>query len=105
MTASAAQSPTARPDPAAPPARAAEPRRGGTWAGVVAIVLSTLIFSGLSVYLARTSESDIEADATTHYLMARYAPREPHYFASVWGRPLCTGVYALTAHFGTVDQG
>src|SRR5438309_1172234 len=94
--------PTAAAAPAAVPAAG---RRRAKWAGVTAIVLSCLIFSGLSVYLACNSESDIEADATTHYLMARYAPKEPHYFASVWGRPLCTGVYALTAHLGTVDQG
>lgn len=80
-------------------------RRPARWPGVVAIILSALIFASLSIYLACTSESDIEADATTHYLMARYAPKEPHYFASVWGRPMCTGVYALTAHVGTVDQG
>jgi hypothetical protein len=87
------------------PAAAAARRREAKWASVVALVLACLIFSGLSVYLAYTSESDLEADATTHFLMARYAPHERHYFASVWGRPLCTGVYALTAHLGTVEEG
>ena len=75
------------------------------WTNTAAVVLACAVFSGLSVYLARTSQSDLEADATTHFLIARYAPHEPAYFVGVWGRPLCTGVYALTAHLGNVDQG
>src|SRR4051794_19059968 len=82
--------------------------RGDTrrdWAGIVAIVLAVAIFAGLSIYLAYASESDLEADATTHFLMARYALKVPHYLVSVWGRPLCTWTYALTARIGTVEEG
>src|ERR1700730_6977779 len=75
------------------------------WANILAISLAAAIFAGLSVYLAYTSESDLEADATTHFLNARYALKEYHYLVSVWGRPLCTGAYALAARIGTVDEG
>jgi hypothetical protein len=80
-------------------------RKTRDWPSVVAIVLAVGIFAGLSIYLAYTSESDLEADATTHFLMARYALKEVHYFVSVWGRPLCTGAYALAARIGTVVEG
>jgi hypothetical protein len=71
----------------------------------VAIVWACAIFSTLSVYLAWKSASDLEADATTHYLISRFAFKEPAYFTSVWGRPLCTATYALAAQFSTVDGG
>ena len=75
------------------------------WANLVALVLSCAIFSILSGVLAFKSESDLEADATTHFLFARFALREHHYLVSVWGRPLCTFAYALTARIGTVEEG
>ena len=75
------------------------------WANVVAWVLSCVIFAGLSGVLAFQSDSDLEADATTHFLFARFSLREHHYLVSVWGRPLCTLAYALTARIGTVEQG
>jgi hypothetical protein len=71
----------------------------------IALVLACVIFGALSAYLAVRSESDLEADATTHFLIARFAFREPHQFTSVWGRPLCTATYALPAQIGTVEQG
>src|SRR5438477_12247668 len=75
------------------------------WASPLAIVLACLIFGGLSTYLSYYSDSDLEADATTHFLFARLALVKYHYMASVWGRPLCTAAYALAARIGTVEQG
>ena len=75
------------------------------WASVVALTLACAIFAGLSAFLAVKSESDLEADATTHFLIARFALREHHYIVSVWGRPLCTLAYAFVAWIGTVEQG
>jgi hypothetical protein len=75
------------------------------WANYLALTLGCLIFAGLSAWLAYSSESDLEADATTHFLIARFALREYHYLTSVWGRPLCTIAYAFAARIGTVEQG
>jgi hypothetical protein len=68
----------------------------------VALGVGVLVFAGLSHWGAETSEGFLEADACTHYLFARFALREPHYLASVWGRPLCTGMYAIPAAIGKV---
>src|SRR2546426_586041 len=75
------------------------------WPNRIALIAGCVIFSVLSAYLAYKSDSDLEADATTHFLQARYAFREPHYFTSVWGRPLCTIAYAIPARIGDVEQG
>jgi hypothetical protein len=61
------------------------------------ILLAAGIFAALSVWAAVKSQGFLEADACTHYLYARFAIAEPHYFANVWGRPLCTALYALPA--------
>ena len=87
------------------PLSCAIPTKRQDWTSVIAIVLGCAIFAGLSAYLAVKSDSDLEIDATTHFLFARYAVHEHHYFASVWGRPLCTGTYALVAWIGTPEQG
>ncbi|MGH7214377.1 MAG: hypothetical protein ACREIT_06410 [Tepidisphaeraceae bacterium] len=62
------------------------------------VALSILIFAALSLLCAVTSTGFLEADGCTHYLYARFAFAEPHYFVNVWGRPVCTGVYALPAY-------
>ena len=62
-------------------------------------VMAIAIFAALSVWGAVASPGFLEADAGTHYLYARFAIAEPHYLTNVWGRPLCTGVYALPAHY------
>jgi hypothetical protein len=74
-----------------------------TWLAPVAIAIA--IFASLSIYCAITSEGFLEADSCTHYLFARLALREPHdknlsYLVNVWGRPLCTGIYAVPALIG-----
>src|SRR6266849_224327 len=87
------------------PLTIATPSKTRDCPSIVAIFLAVGIFAGLSIYLAYASESDLEADATTHFLNARYALKEYHYLVSVWGRPLCTGAYALAARIGTVNEG
>jgi len=59
--------------------------------------LAILIFSALSLIASVTSQGFLEADGCTHYLYARFALTEPHYLVNVWGRPLCTALYALPA--------
>src|SRR5688572_18016059 len=61
------------------------------------VALAVVTFSALSLAAGLTSDGFLEADACTHYLYARFALEEPHYFANVWGRPLCTGLYAIPA--------
>src|SRR5690242_14915984 len=62
-----------------------------------AILLSICIFSALSLWAAITSTGFLEADGCTHYLYARFAFQEPHYFVNVWGRPICTAIYSIPA--------
>jgi hypothetical protein len=83
-------------DPALPlsDAAAREPYR---FDALVPAGLAVLIFSGLSLLLAVTSPGFLEADSCTHYLYARFAFAEPHYFVNVWGRPVCTTLYAIPA--------
>jgi hypothetical protein len=66
----------------------------------VPIAIAVALFSAASIYAAITSNEFLEADGITHYLYARFALTEPHYLLNVWGRPLCTALYALPAYFG-----
>jgi hypothetical protein len=61
------------------------------------IVASLLFFALLSLAASVTSEGFLEADGCTHYLYARLAFDEPHYLVNIWGRPVCTAVYAVPA--------
>src|SRR3954462_12502187 len=63
----------------------------------VAIVLIILCFAVLSIAASLASEGFLEADGCTHYLYARFALAEPHYLVNIWGRPVCTALYALPA--------
>ncbi len=70
-----------------------------------AVVLTLAIFTALSITCAITSDGFLEADSCTHYLYARLSLREPvsenlHHLVNVWGRPLCTGLYAIPAAIG-----
>lgn len=56
-----------------------------------------LVFAALSLYEAVTSKGFLEADSCTHYMYARFAFAHPFYFTNVWGRPVCTGLYAIPA--------
>ena len=72
---------------------------------IMAVLLTITIFAALSITCAVTSEGFLEADSCTHYLYARLTLREPvhenlHHLVNVWGRPLCTGLYAIPAAIG-----
>jgi hypothetical protein len=64
------------------------------------ILLAIGIFAALSIASSVTSDGFLEADACTHYLFARFALQEPHFLVNVWGRPVCTGIYAIPAIWG-----
>lgn len=68
----------------------------------LALVLSILVFAALSTWCSIKSVGFLEADAMTHYMFARFSFREWSYFVNVWGRPLCTAVYAIPANFAGV---
>src|SRR3954468_3203331 len=63
----------------------------------VYIAIALLVFIALSLAASVTSEGFLEADGCTHYLYARFAFAEPHYLVNIWGRPICTALYALPA--------
>jgi hypothetical protein len=64
------------------------------------LAIAILIFAALSLVAAITSDGFLEADGCTHYLYARYALLEPHYFVNVWGRPFWTMLYCIPGYFG-----
>jgi hypothetical protein len=62
------------------------------------LLLAALIFSSLSTWAGLTSKGFLEADACTHYQYSRFVWQEPYRLIDVWGRPLCTAIYAIPAH-------
>src|SRR6476620_12066484 len=68
----------------------------------LALLLAILIFAALSTRCSIKSVGFLEADAMTHYMFARFSAREWSSLVNVWGRPLCTAVYALPAIFGGI---
>src|SRR6476661_8858732 len=68
----------------------------------LALLLGILTFAALSTWCSVKSVGFLEADAMTQYMFARFSFREWSYFVNVWGRPLCTGIYAIPANFGGV---
>ena len=73
-----------------------------TYPNRLALLLAILIFAALSTWCSIKSVGFLEADAMTHYMFARFSFREWSYFVNVWGRPLCTAVYAIPANFAGV---
>jgi len=65
-----------------------------------ALVITTLIFSTLSVWMAIASKDFLEADAVTHYLARRFALEQPLHIVGVWSRPLCVLLYCIPSYFG-----
>jgi len=59
-------------------------------------------FAICSVAAAVRSQGFLESDGGMHYLLARHALAEPFYFVDVWGRPFCTGLFAIPATLGGV---
>jgi hypothetical protein len=68
-------------------------------AHLAAILIAIAIFASLSLFEAVKSDGFLEADSCTHYIYARYAFAEHHLFVNIWGRPVCTAVYSVGAHF------
>jgi hypothetical protein len=68
--------------------------------GRAAVAIAIVVFAALSLTAAVTSPGFLEADSCTHYLYARAAWAHPAYIANVWGRPVCTALYATPAHLG-----
>lgn len=66
-------------------------RRAGLW------LFAFAVLGGLLVWLYPDAE---QQDAAYHFLFARWAGQHPHYFVSVWARPLFTLAYFLPAQFG-----
>src|SRR3954469_13985514 len=68
----------------------------------LALILGVLIFAALSTWSSIKSVGFLDADAMPHYMFPRFSSREWSYFVNVWGRPLCTAVYALPANLAGV---
>jgi hypothetical protein len=68
----------------------------------VALGVGVVIFAALSLWAGWTSKGFLEADACTHYMFARHALSQPEHLTNVWGRPICTGLYAIPAAIGRV---
>lgn len=64
------------------------------------LALAAGVFVVLSRSFGAASEGFLEADAAVHYMYARHAFSEPHYFVDIWGRPIKTILYCLPAWFG-----
>src|SRR5215218_2895177 len=64
------------------------------------IVIAIFTFTVLSLAVSITSDGFLEADGCTHYQYAKFAFSEPHYLINIWGRPVCTALYALPAQIG-----
>jgi hypothetical protein len=67
---------------------------GGGWPVGRSLLLAAAVFSLLSLAAAAASRDFLEADAIVHYLYSRFALAEHHLLVNVWGRPVCTIVYA-----------
>jgi hypothetical protein len=63
-------------------------------------LLAISAFAVCSIAAAVRSRGFIESDGATHYLFARYAFSQPIYFVDIWGRPLCTALFAGPAWVG-----
>jgi hypothetical protein len=81
---------------------AVQPSAEPKYNNLLALALGVVIFAALSTWCAVKSVGFLEADAMTHYMFARFSFREWSYFVNVWGRPLCTGLYAIPANWGGV---
>src|SRR5215212_5355402 len=64
------------------------------------IAIAIFTFTVLSLAVSITSDGFLEADGCTHYQYAKFAFSEPHYLINIWGRPVCSVLYALPAQLG-----
>ncbi|MGH9835775.1 MAG: hypothetical protein ACRD9Y_22380, partial [Blastocatellia bacterium] len=58
------------------------------------------VFAAIGVALVLLYPDADQQDSGYHYLFARSAHRHPHYFVSVWARPLFTLLYFFPAQLG-----
>jgi len=58
------------------------------------------VFAAIGVALVWLYPDADQQDSGYHYLFARWAHRHPHYFVSVWARPLFTLLYFPPAQLG-----
>jgi hypothetical protein len=65
-----------------------------------ALLIVTLIFATLSIWMNVASKDFLEADAITHYLARRFALEQPLHIVGVWSRPLCVLLYCIPSYFG-----
>jgi hypothetical protein len=57
------------------------------------------VFALISATMAFISTGFLEGDSCSHFLTAKAAFANYAYLVNVWGRPVCTGLYMLPAHF------
>jgi len=62
--------------------------------------IAILAFAICSIAAAVRSRGFIESDGATHYVFARHAFEQPIFFVDIWGRPLCTALFAVPASVG-----
>ena len=74
--------------------------RSGSGSDRVTLAVAVACFAAVSAYFAVTSNAFLEGDACTHFMYARAAWSAPYYLVNVWGRPVCTGLYAVPVHLG-----
>jgi hypothetical protein len=68
------------------------------WFRHSAALLAILAFAACSLAAAATSRGFLESDGATHFIFARHALEQPIFFIDIWGRPLCTALFATPAH-------
>jgi hypothetical protein len=65
----------------------------------LAVLAAIAVFGSLSALMAVKSNAFLEGDACTHFMYAREVFEEKSLLVNVWGRPICTALYALPAHY------
>jgi hypothetical protein len=68
--------------------------------GLGTVFCAIIALAICSAAAAVRSRGFLESDGCMHYLLARHALEQPFYFTDVWGRPLCTALFAIPAHLG-----
>lgn len=88
---------------AVPPTDLIHEKQARSWdRNHVALIVGIALFSALSLYCATQNQAFLEADGCTHYMLSRFAFQRATNVLNVWGRPLCTAIYAIPAATGGV---
>jgi hypothetical protein len=75
-------------------------RHSGFWFRHSAAAVAIFAFAICSLAAAWTSRGFLESDGATHFIFARHAFEQPIFFVDIWGRPLCTALFAIPARVG-----